>query len=88
MKTLNLKFRIVLTMLLALSTNAFAQTAWKSNFGGSGNDIYNSITAVSDGIIAVGYSAAASFGNGDWTGVTGKGSTGNFSDAVIVKYSR
>ena len=53
---------------------------WKKNFGGSGDDQYNSITAVSDGVIAVGYSA--NFNNGDWDGITGKG--GN--DAIIVKY--
>jgi len=55
---------------------------WKKNFGGSGDDYYQSVTAVSDGIIAVGNSPVTSFGNGDWTGVTGKG---NY-DAIIVKY--
>jgi hypothetical protein len=55
---------------------------WKKNFGGSGIDEFRSVTAVSDGFVAVGYSQANSFNNGDWTGVTGKG--GN--DAIIVKY--
>ncbi|MCL2041216.1 MAG: fibrobacter succinogenes major paralogous domain-containing protein [Bacteroidales bacterium] len=55
---------------------------WKKNFGGSGIDGYNAVTDVSDGIVAVGYSTAGSFGTGDWTGVTGKG----FEDAIIVKY--
>ena len=55
---------------------------WKKNFGGNGDDYYRSVTAVSDGIIAVGYSQASSFNNGDWTGIAGKGS----DDAIIVKY--
>ncbi|MCL2596543.1 MAG: hypothetical protein FWD66_02545 [Paludibacter sp.] len=53
---------------------------WKKNFGGSDEDCYYSVTAVSDGVVAVGYSYPSSFGNGDWTGVAGKG------DAIIVKY--
>ena len=56
---------------------------WKNNFGGSYMDFYNSVTALSDGVVAVGYSSPASFGTGDWTGVVGKG--GNL-DAIIVKY--
>jgi hypothetical protein len=53
---------------------------WKKNFGGSGSDAYDSVTAVSNGIVAVGWSDV--FGKGDWSGVSGKGST----DAIIVKY--
>ncbi|MCL2032967.1 MAG: hypothetical protein FWG96_06865 [Methanomassiliicoccaceae archaeon] len=55
---------------------------WKNNFGGSSTDYYYSVTAVFDGVIAVGYSYAGSFGNGDWAGVAGKGG----ADAIIVKY--
>ena len=55
---------------------------WKKNFGGSGYDYFWSVTALPDGYIAVGESPAGSFGNGDWTGVTGKGER----DAIIVKY--
>ena len=55
---------------------------WKKHFGGSGEDLYYAVTAVSDGVIAVGRSAFSSFGNGDWTGITGKGG----EDAIIVKY--
>ena len=55
---------------------------WKRNFGGSGIEEFYSGTAVPDGVVVVGYSAAESFGNGDWTGVTGKGE----SDAIIIKY--
>jgi len=55
---------------------------WKKNFGGDATDFYRSVTAVSDGFVAVGYSYSGSFGNGDWTGVSGKGGT----DAIIVKY--
>ena len=63
--------------------NSDGSVAWKKNFGGSDNDLYYSVTAVSDGIVAVGYSASGSFGNGDWEGVTGKGE----QDAIIVKYN-
>ena len=55
---------------------------WKKNFGGSSNDSYYSVIAVSDGVIASGQSANGSFGNGDWTGVEAKG----IQDAIIVKY--
>ncbi|MCL2649609.1 MAG: T9SS type A sorting domain-containing protein [Candidatus Azobacteroides sp.] len=55
---------------------------WKKNFGGSDADYFYGLTSVSDGIIAVGQSYSGSFGNGDWTGVTGKGE----SDATIVKF--
>ena len=56
---------------------------WKKNFGGSGNDIFNAVTRTSDGgFVAVGNSSPASFGNGDWVGVTGRGS----NDAIIVKF--
>ena len=55
---------------------------WKKNFGGNANDGYISVTAVSDGVVAVGYSKSGSFGNGDWTGIPGKGG----DDAIIVKY--
>ena len=54
---------------------------WRKNFGGSANDQYNSVIAVADGIIAVGYSEGG-FNAGDWTGVTGNGGT----EAIIVKY--
>ena len=56
---------------------------WKKNFGGGSNDRFNGVAATSDGgFIAVGYSAAASFFSGDWTGVAGRGG----EDAIIVKY--
>jgi len=55
---------------------------WKKNFGGSDYEQYNSVTPVFDGILVTGASQAESFGNGDWTGVSGKGN----SDAIIVKY--
>ena len=55
---------------------------WKKNFGGAYYDVFYSVTAVSDGIIAVGYSVELSFSNGDFTGIKGKGG----EDAIIVKY--
>jgi len=57
---------------------------WKNNFGGSGHDGFESVTAVPNGVVAVGYSRRDSFGTGDWTDVTNKGV---FADAIIVKYS-
>jgi len=56
---------------------------WKKNFGGNGNDRYISVSTASDGIVAVGYCSAATFGNGDWVGFMGKGNV----DAIIVKYN-
>jgi hypothetical protein len=56
---------------------------WKKIFGGSYADQFISVTAVSDGIVAVGYSWAASFGTGDWEDVEAKG---DGIDAIIVKY--
>jgi len=58
------------------------EVEWQSNFGGSGDDIFNSVTALSDGFVAVGRSSEDSFGNGDWEGVTGRGG----HDAIIVRY--
>jgi Leucine-rich repeat (LRR) protein len=58
------------------------EIVWKKNFGGSDNDLFQSVTAVADGVVVVGISFDASFGSGDWDGVTAKG----FSDAIIVKY--
>jgi hypothetical protein len=74
---------IIALRIYAYMQNCFAQNAiiWKNHFGGY-SDSYYSVTAVSDGIIAVGYAERWSFGNGDWTGVEGKGD----QDAIIVKY--
>jgi len=56
---------------------------WKDNFGGSGSDGFYGVAAVSGGgFAAAGYSPNASFGNGDWSGVAGKGTI----DAIVVKY--
>ena len=63
--------------------NLNGEVLWKTNFGGSHGDYFNSVTAVSDGVIAVGYSDAVSFGNGDWTNFDGKGGR----DAIMVKYN-
>lgn len=57
---------------------------WKKHFGGSGDDCFNSVTALSDGYIAVGYSGFKSFNTGDWDGVANKSRSGD--DAIIVKY--
>ncbi len=63
------------------------EVQWKKNFGGNANDTYTSVTAVSDGFVAVGYSVcdnlSCSFRNGDWIGIDGKGG----QDAIIVKYN-
>ena len=52
------------------------------NFESSYNDGFNAVTTSSDGgFVAVG--GSSSFGNGDWTGIIGRGG----SDAIIVKIS-
>ncbi len=55
---------------------------WKKNFGGIGNDCFESVAAIQDGYVAVGRSYENSFGTGDWMGEVGNG----YWDAVIVKY--
>ena len=80
---MNLKilFFSTIACMVAFTGMTWAQeVVWKKNFGGSGVDEFSAVTAVSDGLVAVGHSYA--FGNGDWTGVTGKG----MWDAIIVKY--
>ena len=54
----------------------------KKGFGGLAGENFRSVTAVTDGIIAVGTSNGSSFGNGDWIGVSKKG----FNNATIVKF--
>jgi hypothetical protein len=79
----NLLSVFLLTLMLAVITNGFTQDIeWEKNFGGKGWDYYYAVTTVSDGTVAVGHSEPNSFGNGDWTDVTGKGDV----DAIIVKY--
>ena len=53
---------------------------WKKNFGGADNDEFYSVTAVSDGIVAVGGSENGS--SGDWEGIQQNGR----EDAIIVKF--
>ena len=55
---------------------------WAANFGGSDLDGFYGMVAIPGGMVAVGWSGPGSFGNGDWTGVTGRG--GN--DAVLVMF--
>ena len=62
--------------------NNSGDVVWKKNFGGRHQDNFYSIKAVSDGVVAVGYSYPLSFGNGDWTGISGKGK----QDAIIAQY--
>ena len=83
---------LAFTLLSAFPLSASMRPAeafeieWKNNFGGSGDDIFNSATALPDGFVAVGASQENSFGNGDWSGFTGRGGRGNDLDAIIVKY--
>ena len=70
-------------LLSAPAGDISCAVSYATNFGGNGNDYFNAVTATLDGgFIAVGYSTTALFGDGDWTGVTGKGG----EDAIIVKY--
>jgi len=63
--------------------DSYGNVVWQNKFGGLGPDAFTSVTAVSGGFIAVGYSHGPSFGNGSWEGVEGNGGGG---DAIIVKY--
>ena len=58
---------------------------WKRRFGGFGNDVFTSVTELTDGYVAVGYSAHVSFGNGDWGDI---GSRGTGESATIVKFNK
>jgi hypothetical protein len=53
---------------------------WAKNFGGQGDDVFNGVAMLSDGIVAVGQSEISNSGN--WAGITGNGG----SDAFIAKY--
>ncbi|MCL2143149.1 MAG: hypothetical protein FWH44_02690 [Methanomassiliicoccaceae archaeon] len=58
------------------------ELTWAQNYGGAGGDVIWSGIGTSDGgFVAVGYLMNASFGTGDWTGLTGNGG----DDAVIFK---
>ena len=57
---------------------------WWKNFGGASMDQFDSITAVPNGVIAVGGSYPESFGNGDWTGVDAKRHGGMLAEADII----
>ena len=59
---------------------------WAKNFGGHMGELFFSVTADSDGYIAVGYANQITFGSGDWVGLTGKGTEGGINDAIIVKF--
>ena len=64
--------------------DADGDMVWVKNFGGEDEDRFNAVITLSDGgFVAVGHSYEDSFGNGDWSGVTGKGGG---CDAIIVKY--
>jgi len=56
--------------------------AWKNNFGGPSINQFFGVTMVADGIVAVGFSNAGSFGLQDWSGITGNGD----DDAIIAKF--
>lgn len=75
-----------MVVLIMAAAAAFAQAPgaiWNSFFGGSGSDCFYGVTAIPDGgTIAVGYSSYSSFGNGDWTGITGIGTR----MPIIVKH--
>jgi len=55
---------------------------WRKNFGGVGTDWFNAVVPVSNRYVVIGASYSDSFGNGDWSGITGHGGF----DAVIVKF--
>ncbi|MCL2651865.1 MAG: hypothetical protein FWD60_12705, partial [Candidatus Azobacteroides sp.] len=81
-----MKKLLLVVVMAGLAMTSFGQNVvWKKNFGGSFRDYYQSVTAVSDGIVAVGASNGWSFGGGDWEGVQVNGNNAYY-DAIIVKY--
>ena len=56
---------------------------WGYNFGGPDRNYFEGVTTTSEGrFIAVGYSEATSFGEKDWSGVSGNGG----EDAIAVEF--
>jgi uncharacterized protein YuzE len=55
---------------------------WKKNFGGAGDDCYNSVTTMLNAVAVAGFSDFSSFTTGDWKDMEGKG----WEDAILVKY--
>ena len=86
MKLKKTHFALIAFIVFAFSTKILCagegDVLWKTNIGGTHNDNFTALAALSDGFVAVGYSDFASFGSGTWTGCTGNGDM----DAVIVKY--
>jgi len=62
--------------------NSNGEVAWKRNFGGPGDDVYESSTVSAGGVVAVGISSNVS-NSGDWAGISGRGK----DDAIAVKHS-
>ncbi|MDR3277659.1 MAG: hypothetical protein LBT12_02710, partial [Oscillospiraceae bacterium] len=75
--------------ILAGFNAATGDVTWVRSLGGTGADYFYGVTALSDGgVAAAGYAGAGSLptdvaGNGDFTGLTGKGN----SDAIIARYT-
>ncbi len=65
---------------IAVKYDTDGNVLWKQNFGGSSFDNFYAAAEAEDGFVAAGYSYRNSFGNGDWTGVTGQDS------GILVKY--
>jgi len=55
---------------------------WKTNFGGNDADCFNSVSAINNAVVAVGFSNFNSFNSGSWVNVEGNG----WEDAIAVKY--
>jgi len=71
------------TDCIVMKLNGDGTVVWMNSFGGAGNDYFYGLAAIPGGCIAVGNVNPASFGNGDLTGVAGRGG----SDAVLVVFS-
>jgi hypothetical protein len=71
------------TNAIIVKHNIDGMSVWDNSFGGPSADAYYSLTASSDGFVAVGYSASESFGGGDWAHFEGKGDC----DGIIVRYN-
>jgi len=76
-------------VIVKFSLGGVADPTYRYNFGGNGNDVFLSVTTLYDasgdpiGYVAAGWSNSASFGNGDWSGISAKGT----QDATLVAYN-
>ena len=70
------------TDCIVMKLNGDGTVVWMNSFGGAANDYFYGLAAIPGGCVAVGNVNTASFGNGDLTGMAGRGG----SDAILVVF--